>query len=210
MVVPTRGVVGTEGIGVVGERGRSLEMLFDRSMLSKLVPARPKEESSRGGGVSAPSRSVIEGMCISRFGAEGERGRFPPKRPRKAETATDGGRASCGDEDRGDGVGEDAAGPDTVPLCDDATDVVVAEVVTGGGAANIPCARMDSMTSRSPRGSTPLLKVIAPNPARTDLHERQTEYHEWSDSHGEGDREDHTSPKAQLALSRQSIRTGRP
>ena len=115
MVVPTRGVFVTDGMGVVGERGRSLEMLFDRSMLSKLVPARPKDESSRGGGVSAPARSVIELRCVSRFGAEGERGRFP-KRPRNAETATEGGRGSWGDEERSDGVGEDGAGPNTVPL----------------------------------------------------------------------------------------------
>ena len=110
-VVPTRGVFGTDEIGVVGESGRSLEMLFDRSMLSRFVPARPNEESSGGGGVSVPSRSDTEVMLMSKVAPEGERGRFAPKRPRSAETATEGGRESWGDTERSEGTGDDVMGP---------------------------------------------------------------------------------------------------
>lgn len=60
-----------------------------------------------------------------------------------------------------------------VALLYDCTVDVVPEVTIGAGALNNPCARIDSMTSMSPRGSTPLLCVTAPNPARTDLSEKQ-------------------------------------
>lgn len=60
-----------------------------------------------------------------------------------------------------------------VALLYDCTVDVVPEVTIGAGALNSPCARIDSMTSISPLGSTPLLCVTAPNPARTDLSEKQ-------------------------------------
>lgn len=106
-VVPTRGVLGTEDIGVVGDRGRSPDTLFERNMPSKLVPARPKDESSGSGGVSAPPRSGIEpNEVVSMVALDGERGRFAPNNPRNAETATDGGRGG-GDAERREGTAED-------------------------------------------------------------------------------------------------------
>lgn len=91
-VLPTRGVVGLDDIGVVGDIGRSLDMLLERNMPSRLVPARPNDASSSGG-VSAPLPcSDIELNDVSRVAPEGDRGRLPPNKPRNAETATDGGR----------------------------------------------------------------------------------------------------------------------
>ena len=112
VVLPTRGVFGTEDIGVVGDKGRSLETLFDRSIPRRLLPARPNEVSSGGGGVSAPSRSEIELNDMSRVAPEGERGRLAPKSPRKADTATEGGRgeAERGEAERREGAGEEGPG----------------------------------------------------------------------------------------------------
>ena len=106
-VLPTRGVVGTEDTGVVGDSGRSFEMLFDRSILKRLVPAQPNDVSSGGGGVSVLSRSDMGFKFVSNVATDGDRGRFAPNNPRSAETATEGGRVSWGDEARSEGEGED-------------------------------------------------------------------------------------------------------
>lgn len=88
-----RGVLGLGAIGVVGESGRSLDMLFDRSIPNRLFPARPKDASSRDDGVSAPlPRSGMVPNGTSIVAPEGDRGRFAPNNPRRAETATEGGR----------------------------------------------------------------------------------------------------------------------
>lgn len=91
--LPNRGVLGMDAIGVVGESGRSLDMLFDRSIPSRLFPARLKDASSING-VSAPlprsDMALKEGSIVA---PEGDRGRFAPNNPRSAETATEGGRA---------------------------------------------------------------------------------------------------------------------
>ena len=102
-----RGVLGTEEIGVVGESGRSLDTLLERSMPSKLVPARPNDESSGGGGVSARPCSDIEPNEVSMVAVDGERGRLAPNSPRNADTATDGGRIGGGEAERREGAGEE-------------------------------------------------------------------------------------------------------
>ena len=104
-VEPIRGGVGTE---TTDDRdiGRSPTTLFERSMLSRFVPARPNDESSGGGGVSLPSRSGITLKVVSTVTPDGERGRFAPNRPRSADTATEGGRLRGGDAERIDGAGD--------------------------------------------------------------------------------------------------------
>ena len=164
-MVPTRGVLGTEDTGVDIDIGRSPPPPFERNMLRRLVPARPNDASSNGGGVSLPSRSGIEWNAVS---IEGDRGRFAPNRPRSADTATEGGRLNDGEDERTEGAGE------VVPASEgDGAWELVSGVDGGegdiGGGVKIPCARIESITSRSTRGSSPLLWVIAPRPARTDL-----------------------------------------
>lgn len=161
--VDMSGVEGADGIvdiaGDAGDKGRSRSRScadpFCRSMLRRLVPARPKLSS---GCVSDPSSVCVEGDIDA---ADGERGRAPApeKSPRMAETVVDGLRGGALLERREDVEPERlrAWSGDEGP--------------TGDCEGRIPCARMDSITSRSPRGSTApfCAGFIAPSPARIDL-----------------------------------------
>ena len=121
----------------VGERGRSFIDALVRSMPNKLAPARPKLSS---GCASDPSSSCIEAVNDA---AEGERGRDedPENKPRIADTVVDGLR--CGPLDR-----RDDTEPERPRPCS-----CVGELA-GDGEDSMAWARIDSMTSKSPRGST--------------------------------------------------------
>ena len=67
---------------------------------------------------------------------------------------------------------------ETAPFCDEGIEPFVEVITAGVGVVNSPCARIDNMTSISPLGSTPLLSVTAPRPARTDLS-RTCKVDEW-------------------------------
>lgn len=135
-------------VGVAGDAERSPVMLFERSILNRFVPARPNESSA------SSVSSELRGFVVDTV--EGERGRVPApvNSPRNADTGPLGERET--ETERCDALELSTSGGN--------------EDDVGDGDASMPCARIESITSRSPRGSTALkLGDTTPRPARTDL-----------------------------------------
>ena len=131
-------------------------------MLSKLLAALPKDSPDAASGEVARAN-------------EGERGRVVPdpeteKRLLRERTPF-GERGDAGRRTLEGFRGEDMSSLEE-PLC--RALFRSSETLKDGlvGEGTIPCIRMDSITSRSPRGSdTPDALVRMPRPARTDLQE---------------------------------------
>jgi hypothetical protein len=149
--------------------GGSIECGFIRGesatvrMLSKLLAALPKDSPDATSGEAVRAK-------------EGERGRIEPdpetEKRLLSERTPFGDR---GDDDRertlgGRGVAETSS---LDPFCSGllVSSGELKDDLTGEG--NIPCIRMESITSKSPRGSGTLDELEGiPRPARTDLQDR--------------------------------------
>ena len=129
-------------------------------MLSRLLAALPKESPEAASGEVARAN-------------EGERGRVEPEPETEKRLLRE--RTPFGE--RGDAGRERTLGGDDSsledPFCRDlfASSGTLKDGLVGEGS--IPCIRIDSITSKSPRGSgAPDELVRMPRPARTELEER--------------------------------------
>lgn len=149
--------------------GGSIECGFIRGesatvrMLSKLLAALPKDSPDATSGEAVRAK-------------EGERGRIEPDPETEKRLLRE--RTPFGD--RGDDGRERTLGGRGVAETSSVDPFCSGLLVSSGelkddltGEGNIPCIRMESITSKSPRGSGTLDELDGiPRPARTDLQDR--------------------------------------
>lgn len=144
-----------------GDIGRLLEDWFVRIIVRRLFPNIPNDSS------------WVSGSSVEEVANEGDRGRLDPvNNPFRAETVVDFvGLALAEDRvDWDEGLQVSWSWViERVEAIETPRERPISLVLFGVGEL-MPCARIDSMTSISPRGSVPpSVWAGSPSPARTDL-----------------------------------------